>query len=89
MSELSEIHSKINRTNELLAHFSGVFETQMKHVATKEFVADKMESHIDNCHNKKSIVPPPSNGVAKLVAKLVGAVVLLSGAIVALAALVG
>jgi hypothetical protein len=75
MSELSEIHKKIDGVNITLAGFKGSFEEAMKHVASKEFVKDEdnklkdeIIDRIEKCSDKhkpqkNSIIPQPSKKI--------------------------
>jgi hypothetical protein len=84
MSELSEMHEKVNDTKLMLAEFIGEMKGTIPHLATKTFVTQCVSEHVEKNHNKNSIVPKPDNKLTGLIAKLVGAIVILVGLIVAI-----
>ena len=96
MKDLDRIFEKLDETNNSIASLSGQFTAELKHLATKEFVSEKISSiredittRFEVCqqtHKPKipSIIPGSNNKFTELIAKLVGAIVVLAGIVAAI-----
>lgn len=71
MSELGEIHEKINATKEDVSYIKGKFDTLIPMLAMQSDVDQKIFEHQDKCHDKKSITPAPAIS-KRLLAAIIG-----------------
>jgi hypothetical protein len=80
MSELGEIHEKINATREDVCYIKGKLDTLIPTLATDADVEKEIAKHKTECHGKKS-VPPPAAIDKKLMAAIIGSLTLSIGSL--------
>ena len=85
MSELGELHEKINGIAVSQAIMTGMLKEKLPQLITKDSVNLKISEHINELHStRKSNPPKPSGRTQKTIAVIVTALTTLGGGIWAL-----
>lgn len=84
MTELGDIHEKINQIAKDAAYTKGQLKAVLPNLATKEHVRAEILAHDGDCRHRPQSAPATKRQVLKKPAGIAGAITLLAGAIYAL-----